>query len=199
MEYFNKYLYYKEIGMKDKAKEAVENFVKSFESHTEKELWTTEYLVKLENDSNGRIRNELFEEIIFPVLWAGYNKKDIKSMIYLAKLSQNYYQNNNIFKKMDYKTDLQIIKEAYELEPDNNDIIDLYLEIMIQWISYAIHEYPSGILIANNGATKEQCEGLLAEIPLLNKLDRHKKYSEYIKDYEHKIKEDMKGYDNEIE
>jgi hypothetical protein len=75
IEYFNEYVHYKNIGIKPKAKEFIDKFINSFENYMEKEQWTIEYLSKIEMDSNGRIRNELFEEIIFPVLFNGYNNQ----------------------------------------------------------------------------------------------------------------------------
>ncbi|MDR1238552.1 MAG: hypothetical protein LBK27_00400, partial [Treponema sp.] len=94
VEYFNEYVHYKNIGIKSKTKECIDKFINSFENYMEKEQWAVEYLSKPEMDSNGRIRNELFEEIIFPVLLNGYNNKNILQMIWLAKLNQNYYQNH---------------------------------------------------------------------------------------------------------
>ena len=219
IEYFNEYLKYEQIGIKTKIKEYIQYFINSFDNYTEKELWTFEYLPQLIENSKQRdrskmfyysgffpkneineywnhyirIRNELFEEIIFPVLWNGYKNKDIKSMIWLAKLEQNYVQNKKLWKIMDFKSSMEIIKECYEIDSENIEVIDIYLEKKLDWVDYSIHEWPSGILIGNDGATKEDCKYLLVElIPLINKLDRNKKYTEYIKDYENKIKEYMK-------
>ena len=188
IKYYEEYLHYKKIGIKSKTKEFIDKFIGSFVNYEEKELWTREYLPKIEFDSNGRIRNELFEEIIFPVLWNGYKNKNIELMVWLTKLSQNYYQNNRIWKKMDYKTDFEIIKKCYEIEP-NDDVIDKYLEIIIREIDYSIHEWPYGILFGNNFATKDECKELLDKITFLRKLDRNEKYYEFINDYENKLKE----------
>jgi hypothetical protein len=176
IDYFNEYLNYTNKGLRIKAKEYINKIIHSFEDYYEKELWTLKYLPKLNNDSNGRIRNELFEEIIFPVLLNGYNNKNINLTVWLVKLSQNYYQNNRIWKKINYKSSLEIIRKCYELEPNNNEIIDLYFKIKIERMDFCIHEYPYGILYGNNFATKEECKILLEEIPFLIKLDRNKKY-----------------------
>ena len=191
IKYYEEYLHYKNIGIKTKAKEYIDNFIHSFKNYDEKELWTIEYLPKIDFDSNGRVRNELFEEIIFPVLWNGYNNKNIELMIWLTKLEQNYCQNLRIWKKMDYKSSTQIINECYEIAPNNEDILDLYLELEIASISYSIHEWPSGILNGNDGATKDECKNLLDKIPFFHKLDRNKKYFEFINDFEDKLKEYM--------
>jgi hypothetical protein len=188
IEYFNEYLHYKDIGIKSRAKEYIDKFINSFENYMEKEQWTVEYLSKLEMDSNGRIRNELFEEIIFPVLCNGYHDKNILLMIWLVKLNQNYHQNHRIWKKINYKTEIEIIKECYDLEPDNNEVTDLFLELMMNKLDFNMHEWPHYILFGNSVATKEECQILLDRIEFINKLDRNKKYSEYLHDCEDKIK-----------
>ena len=84
--YFNEYIKYEQMGLKSKTKECLKYFINSFENYKEKELWTIEYLPKLEFNENSRIRNELYEEIIFPVLLEGYNNKNIKLTIWMVKL-----------------------------------------------------------------------------------------------------------------
>jgi len=187
IEYYNEYLQYKNMGIRSEATKAIIKFVDSFENYAEKESWTLEYLPKLYLDCNGRVRNELFEEIVFPVLLNGYNNKKVSLMIWLAKLSDNYYQNEKIWKN--YKTSLEIIKECYEIDPDNEEVVDIYLKLVISVIDYSIHEWPCGILWGLDGATKEQCRIILKQIPLYHKLDSDKKFFEYINDYENKVKE----------
>jgi hypothetical protein len=190
IKYFNDFLNYETQGIK--AKECINNFILSFESFNEKELWTTEYLPKLSQNSNGRIRNELFENIIFPVLLNGYKNRNIDLTIWLVKLNQNYYQNHRIWEKINYKSSLEIIDECYKINPNNHEVIDLYLELEIERVNFSLHEYPYGILFGNSFASKDECKILLGKVVFINKLDRNKKYSKYINDYEYKIKEYMR-------
>ena len=191
IDFFNEFIKYENNGIKIKAKEYVNKFIQSFENYIEKESWVINYLPKLEQKSNGRIRNELFEEIIFPVLWNGYNNKEINLMIWLVKLEQNYLQNNRIWEKMNYKTDMEIIKECYEIEPENNEVVEIYLKLIIEGIDYSMHELPYGILFGNNFATIDECNKLLEEIPFIKKLDKNNMYKEYINKYENEIKKYM--------
>jgi hypothetical protein len=193
IEYFNEYLKYEQMGIKSKGKECLNSFINSFENYNEKLLWTIEYLPELKFNKNNRIRNELFEEIVFPVLLEGYNNRNIKLMIWMVKLNQNFTQNEKLWKKINYVSNLSLIRECYEMEPDNTEIVDLYLEIIIEKILFRIHEWPYGILIGNTFAEKDECKKLLEEIPLLNKLDRNKKYSELIMEYESIINEYING------
>jgi hypothetical protein len=189
IKYFEEYLYYENLSIKSKTKEFIVKFINSFNGFEEKKTWTKEYLPKLKTNKHGRIRNELFENIIFPVLLNGYKNKDIFLMIWLVKLSQNYYQNNIIWEKINYKTDLEIIEECYEIEPNNDDVKKIYLELQIRGIDFSIHEWPSGVLYGNNFATKDECKIILKEIKFIKKLDISKKYFKYIKDYENKVNE----------
>jgi hypothetical protein len=79
--------------------------------------------------------------------------------------------------------------ECYQLEPDNDEISDLYLEILVKIIRYRIHEWSFGILIGNTFVGKDECKSLLEEIPLLNKLDKNKKYNLLITEYQNIINE----------
>jgi hypothetical protein len=183
-EYFKKYREYEQLGIKGKAKECLANFIRSFESYEEKESWTLEYLSQLELNAHGRIRNEIFEEIVFPVLWKGYANKDIPSMIWMVRLMQNFNQNMKLWEKTGFLSDLSLIKECYEREPDNTEVIDLYLEILVETVAFRIHEWPQGVLIGNTFAERDECIKLLEEIPLLNKLDQKGKYRNLIIEYE---------------
>jgi hypothetical protein len=63
------------------------------------------------------------------------------------------------------------------------------LEIEIAWINFSIHEWPSGVLNGNNFVTTmDECKMLLKKTEFVKNLDRNKKYTEYINDYENKIK-----------
>jgi hypothetical protein len=193
IEFYNEYITFSRKGIRSKARECINNFINSFDDFKEKQLWTKEYLPKLEKTRNGYIRNELFEEIIFPVLLNGYKNKNISLMIWLVKLHENYYRNRKIWEEINYKTDLEIIKECYEIDGNNKEIIELYLSIEITRIIYALYESPCSILMDSNGMTLEDCKKeLLEEIPLIRKLDRNRKYTDFIDDYENKLNKYIK-------
>lgn len=196
IEFFNEYIHYQHKGLKDKAKEYVTKFIRSFENDAEKELWTKEYLPTLEFNCNCRIRNELFEEIVFPVLLNEYNHKDISSMIWLVKLEQNIITNNRILKRINYKTVWEIIRECYTIEPNNTEVTDLYLEYSIKQMDFCTHEYHCAgiILYGNDIASKDECILLLEEIVFIkNTLDRNKKYAAFINLCEYAIKDYMEN------
>lgn len=188
-EYFDEYLKYEQLGIKAKEKECMERFINSFETYDEKEAWTIEYLPKLKTNGNSRIRHELFEKIIFPVLLEGYYNRNVKSMVWMVRTIRNLYQNKQLWEKTNYVLGWDLIRECYKIEPDNNDVTDLYLEIMIDAMRFRIHEWPFGILIGNTFAAKDECRKLLEEIPLVRKLDRNQEYTGFIAEYENIVNE----------
>ena len=188
IEYFSKYLEYDKNGLKAKRKEYLNKFINSFENNNEKISWTIDYLSNF--DFNKNIRFDLFKEIIFPVLLDGYNNKNIKYMIWLAKIIKNISYDKEVAKKIGYISGLGIIKKCYELDQNNIEVNDLYIELMVRGIIYSLHEWPIGILNGNTFIDKNECKIILKkEIPILKKLDRNKKYNEIIIEYENKLKE----------
>ena len=193
IEHYKDFVRYRDQGLKEKATEAITQFIDSFENYEEKELWTIEYLPKLEKNIFGRIevRYELFEEIIFPVLLKGYNDKNVELMFWLAKLCQELYRNKKVWEKINRVTEGEILEECYHLEPDNEVIQKMLLGLKISEIDYSIHEWPAGILYGHNGATIDECNIMLNELPLIKKLDKNNEHQELIQDFEDKMKEYM--------
>jgi len=191
-EYYQEFLMCQSKGLKQQSKDALERFICSFSDFSEKQTWVTENLSDLEVHSNGRLRNELFEELVFPVLADGYKNKQVHLMIWLVKFSKNLYQNQPLWHKIHGVTPYEIIRECYDLEPENTEIRDLCLQLGLEGIQYAIHEWPCGILLGPDGATKEACQAELVNVNFLRTLDHSGKYESQLADYENKLHEYMK-------
>ncbi len=174
-------------GQKKEAKRILNEFISSFSSFEEKEKWTYDYLPSVETNHHSRIRHELYEKIIFPVLLEGFRKREVKAMHWIVKTRQNLFSAQDLYKEIEYKSPVEIIKECYALEPSNFEINEIYLEMKIDFISYSQHEWPSGILYGMIGATLEECYEVKDELPLVRNLDKDKKYVEYINEYESKL------------
>ena len=181
IEYFYKYISYEYNGVKTRPKLFLNKFILSFANYKEKESWTIEYLPLLERYFDNYIPNELFEEIIFPVLSKYIHTKEYKK--YLIKFGKTFYRNKKVWWELGYELRKELIEEFYELEPDNDEIIDVYLEFKIDMIKWALHHWPDIIV-----GTLEECKEMLEEIPFIHKLDRNKIYQEYISDFEIKLK-----------
>ena len=187
IDYFHKFEDYLEKGLKKEASRSLRAFISSVESQKEAEVWVWEYLPKLSKNRHSRGRHELFHEIVFSVLKAGYDDGDFKSTLWLGRLSQNLYQAKKLHVQLGYVTELGFYNQAYALEPENDEVRVLLLDSIVSWLQYTEHEWPSGILYGNNGATLEQCDEIALEVQRALSMDKEHQYSEFIKQYNKKL------------
>jgi hypothetical protein len=61
-------------------------FIASFRDDAEISAWVWWHLPQLRTNRHSRIRHELFERLIFPVLKRGYEAGDFESMLWLGGL-----------------------------------------------------------------------------------------------------------------
>jgi hypothetical protein len=125
--------------------------------------------------------------VIFPVLKSGYEKEDFRSTLWLGKLSQNLYQDKSLHEKVDWVSELGFYNKAYQIDPNDDEVRLLLLGSIVSWLRYTEHEWPSGILYNNNGATLEQCEEILREVKRVLSMDKEYKYSDFINKYSKKL------------
>ncbi|MDR2906207.1 MAG: hypothetical protein LBU73_09660 [Helicobacteraceae bacterium] len=195
IEYFNEYRKWENLGVREKTKAPLNNFIKSFENDAEKISWTMEFLSNLELN-NGRyyIRNELFEEIVFPILFNGYKNGDVSLILRLIKLSSNLTANNKLWKKLDYKIRGDLISERYRLDPNNDEVLRLYLYKLEDGIEDCFRDYPDRINYGYyNTAAKDQCDLIMNAIKYMRKVDKNNKYGEFLNTCENKLLEYMSG------
>ncbi|MEH2376036.1 hypothetical protein [Nostoc sp.] len=191
LEYYKQYLHYKKLGFRTQARQHLQQFIASFASFAEKELWTYKFLETQEYEFGWHIiRYELYEQVVFPVLLSGYQKRDHWSVLWLARTANNFYKVKHLHKQIDFKTDYGLLKECYLLAPNNNEVHKDLLSIQIRWLQYCIHEYPTGILYgAVNGATIDECQEILSEIEFARKLDVEKNQEKFLNEVQSKILE----------
>lgn len=189
IEYYKQYLHLKNVGLRSSAKPYLQQFIDSFTSNNEKEKWTRQFL-EVENYQYGdKIRYELYEEVVFPVLLSGYRSNDPWSFLWLARTAQNLYHSKHLHRQIDFKTGYRLLKECYSLDPRNAEVQKDLLSIEIQWLDYCIHEYPTGILYGNNGATIDECQEILSKIEFVRKLDLEETHKKFINEVRVKVVE----------
>ena len=186
IEEFQKFEEYLEKGLKKEASKSVRAFISSIKNG-EADEWVWEYLPKLNKNRHSRIRHELFHEVIFPVLKSGYDKEDFKSTLWLGKLSQNLYQAEKLHEEVDWVTELGFYNKAFVIDPNNDEVRLLLLDSIVSWLKYTEHEWPSGILYGNNGATVDQCQEIAGDVQRVLSMDKEYQYSEFIKQYNKKL------------
>ncbi len=171
---------------KDRARIALSAFIASFETEQEKAQWTREFL---ENEDRGhKIRHELYHEIIFPVLARGYETSDAWATLQLARTMANLADDSDLHFQVNFANPMELLKESYETEPVESLRAEI-LQAELRFFSYSAHEWPSGILWGNDGATIEQCQELLDEVHWTRGLDTSDIYQAALDDYENKVRE----------
>jgi len=158
-EAYEKYLLFSDQKLKLQTDNALNIFINSFETIEEKILWTKENISKIQVNNSSRIRFELFNAIILPVLLIGYQRKEAFSLFWLARLVNNYYDNKEVLTEIHNKSPFELLDEAYKIDRTNESIRKEIINEWIKFVTYSQHEWPSGILIGNNGGTiKEYVE-----------------------------------------
>lgn len=176
--HYERYLEFEARGLKRQATEAVRAFIDSFDEG-EIEGWVREHLAELQRNSHGRIRHELFEALVFPVLKRGFLADDVPSILWLGRLIQNLYQARTLHSDLGWVTDTALFRRAFELEPDNVEARSLLLESQARWLSFCVHEWPAVILYGNAAADAAQCATIREELGFLRGLDTDGQYRDF--------------------
>ena len=171
---------------KKRARLALTEFIASFEGAAEQETWAREFLER--GDYGHKIRHEIYRELIFPLLLRGFQNDDAWSLYQLSRTIQNVYDVEEFWQQIGYATDLDLLKQSYLLSPADAVRREL-LHRTIQWFDYCQHEWPSGILFGNDGASPDQCRQILAEASWARGLDEERNYAVYLADFESKVRQ----------
>ncbi len=186
---FRDFLSYQEQGLKAETKLAVKRFVNSFSSTEEKEGWVRQYLIELQDTwfldrSAKSIRHEIYEHLVFPVLYEGFKQDDPWSLMWLAKTSQNLHSDKSLRAKIDDQYSDELLERAYGIEPNLPGLRAVLLRSLVDGFDQAKHEWPSGLLIGQGR------EGLQEErrlIELARELDESSEFDSELSDYECKL------------
>jgi hypothetical protein len=173
----------KKSGLKQEATAVLEAFIASFRTMDEKRQWVPGFLEQ--GDYGLRIRHELYEAVVFPVLLEGYVRRDVWSLCWLAKTIQNVYADRGLFAQIDYKGEWGLLREAYDLSP-TEEIKQSLLSTMLNWFGYSQHEWPSGILFGADGASLSECEKILRDVAFARTLDSGAN-TDYLNEFESKV------------
>ena len=188
----NHYQDFKELeerGLRKKASKSLRAFISSFNNEKEIEEWVWEYLPKLETNRHSRIRHEIFHELIYPILRAGYERQEFSSTLWLGKLVTNICNSRKLHEELGWVTGFDLYNKSHNIDPENDEARLLLLQSIISGLKYSEHEWPSGILHSDAGATIEECDEINADVQKALQLDKECKYTKFIEQYLEKLSE----------
>jgi hypothetical protein len=174
-------------GARALAAEELKAFIESFKSLEEKTTWSRSYLER--RQFGRKIRHELYEHVIFPVLFAGYQKSDPWSLRWLEWTAQNLYQSEHLWAQVDMKTAYAFAKQLLSVCPEDDETRKRVLSHQLAWFQYCAHEWPAGILHGHDSATLEECEQILGEVASAVLLDTEGLHLEFMADFRRKVAE----------
>lgn len=177
----------KRAGNRSEAAVALREFLASFSNFDEKRIWTEDYLAH--HDAEKKVRHELYEHIIFPVLLEGYRRSEPWSLRWLARTSQNLHRAEHLWHQVDDKSEFDFVSDLFALNPDDDEIRKQILTFRLRGLEYAVHEWPWGILYGADGATAAECEELREELAKARELDREHLHTNFFTDFESKLDE----------
>ena len=186
LDLYNKFLAAAAIGCKRDAAQAVAAFVASFAGDAERESWTREFLAT--HTYSARVRHEIYAEVIFPVLIDGASHGDAWSLYWLAGTAQNHYSDRRLSERIGFRTELGLLKEAYAIQPEQDEVRRALLTAVLAFLDHATHEWPAVILWGMDGATPTQCNEILEEINLTRTLDVDGANGTLIEDIDSKVR-----------
>jgi hypothetical protein len=163
----------------------IKHFVASFRSLDDKSVWVKWYL---ENEDIGhRVRHEIYEHLVFPVLLRGYNHSDPWCLRWLIKTVQNLYKADHLWVQVERKTDHGLLTQLQALCPDDDEARLGLLQSYVQYFRYMVHEWPAGILYGHDGASSEECDLILLDIVRARQLDTKHEHGAFFSDFQSKL------------
>lgn len=183
---YEQFIRLKNLGLRQEAKLVMSEFIQSFKSFDEKQAFTDWFF---ENEFDGqKVRHELYDAVLLPVLTERYKQSDPLSVKRLALTEQNLYQSKSLPEYLERKTKISLLREYLSLCPEDNTVRFGLLEEEISYFRHCEHEWPAGILYGMDGATPSECDELLVAVSDVRKLDIEGNYTEYIHEFEQKVR-----------
>lgn len=192
-ELFEQFLRYDALGMRKKAQSAVFALIKDIPDDVAKDAWTKENLSRMPRNKAGRVRHEIFKEIVFPSLKKAFDRGDAEASYLLGLHSQNLHSDRTLHSQVDQCTELDFFRKAFESDANSTRYQSAYLGAVMDSLLYCFHEWPAGILIDTDDWRKG-LESLREQLSLAQSLDRKNEFSgritqwlSYIDEYETRL------------
>lgn len=113
------------------------------------------------------IRMPLFRKVIFPALRTGLEKSLPGCARWLAGFAQLLYHSPACSAQLpeDQRSEHGLLLLAVQNDPADMRAKKRLLMVMRSRFDYILHELPSGVLYGHNGATINECDELMRELP----------------------------------
>ncbi|MDC0658751.1 hypothetical protein N6L27_12135 [Leisingera sp. SS27] len=188
------FLRFDALGLRQKSKQAVLKLVEAVSSLEAKTVWTHNYLEQLPLNGSGRIRHEIYEDIVFPALQSGFDRGEAEASYLLGKYAQNLYARPALREQMEQRSEVDFFRLAFQGAPSSEKYRRAYLSSLMNSLRQDFHEWPTGILLDPAKPWRVALMDLKEELSIALSLDREGqfvallgKWSEITEQYEKRL------------
>lgn len=181
------YLEFERLGLKVKAKEAIQAILDSVPTLADKDAWTRAYLERLPKNGASRVRHEIYRDVVFPALWARFENDDAEASYLLGKTCDNFISDTSLSKRVGSHAPIDFFERAYMSDPSSKRFRLGFLTELFRGFVYLFHEWPTGILVDHANWAAE-LQDLKAEIELARVLDEENMYIANLNEFTEMVK-----------
>jgi hypothetical protein len=174
---YAEFLQWQSLGVKANTTSALRVFIDSLSNLEAKAAWVDANLEDLIREGHRRIRHELYEEVVLPVLSERCREGQAEAKYQLATLRHNSG-------RVDPR---QLLLEAYEAVPGEPRYSQALLTDLIAEFQYLDHEWPAGILIDTRAP--DVWHELFQDINLARKLDEAGEQTDRLNLFEERVRQ----------
>lgn len=113
------FLEFDALGQRTEAKQAALAIVDAVSAFDAKVAWARRNLDRLPLNRNGRIRHEIYQGIVFPVLKAEFDRGNAEASYLLGKYWQNLIANRASYMQMGEPSARCFFRLAFQFEPSS--------------------------------------------------------------------------------
>ncbi|MCA9200807.1 MAG: hypothetical protein KDA87_24885 [Planctomycetales bacterium] len=180
MQTYKSFLTLKQSGRKAEARLIAMEVVRKYRDEP-----NPEFVYEICEQCDHKIDFMIWNGVVLPVLAEGLesNPRAVRGMI---RTIQNLYSSKSDWEALGYVTEEQLTARLLKLCPGDVWAQDKRIEQLRDWLSYTIHEWPSGVLYGTDGASIEKCAEILDAVEELQSLDSAGNHAELCDDVRQK-------------
>ena len=169
----------RESGLRKDANRAAREFVAEYKENPD-----TSFVSQICESVDHKMNHHIWSGVVLPLYRE--DTRDPIAIKCLIETVQNLYSDQSAHRSLDWITEWQLVDQYLELVPDDPWATNKKKALLVGWLAYSIHEWPSGVLYGNDGATASQCQEILSAVDELRELDHDAEYADLCEDVQAK-------------
>lgn len=164
-EKYKQFVELKQSGHRRQARALADDLIREYLAEPD-----VSFLLRMCEACTHRIDHELWHRLVIPAIEPRLSD-DPQAIRALIKTIQNLYSDKWVWKRLGYLTELDLTQRLLELCPEDAWARQARVAPLRRWLSYTVHEWPSGILYGADGASLSECDKILSAVEELLYLD----------------------------